>query len=123
MRVRNLSETGLGGKCREPHGLSPNEAVAILFRNCDPIAASIIHVSDLDVGVRFDQAVDPRQLTAANAKPAPLHQAVADMQKLAEHYWREALATETSQANGPANRARHAPIRSIARSFGRRGVL
>lgn len=65
IRVRDLSETGLGSNRGKIVDLVVGENVHIGFVNVEPISAEVISVSDMLVGFRFRNPVDLVQLGKA----------------------------------------------------------
>ncbi|WP_157704837.1 PilZ domain-containing protein [Sphingobium herbicidovorans] len=59
--VRNISEGGMGGKCR--HGLEPGEVVRIVLPNLPPADGLIVWRMGDGFGVRWNTPLDPTGVT------------------------------------------------------------
>ena len=55
--VRNISASGLGGKCDQI--LYKGEEVAVLLANVGAIDARVVWVKDRAFGLHFDERIDP----------------------------------------------------------------
>ncbi|GAC1577660.1 MAG: hypothetical protein NVS3B5_09850 [Sphingomicrobium sp.] len=65
IRVRDLSETGLGAVRGNFVDLVVGENVQIGFLNVEPVAAEVISLSDTLIGFRFRNRVDLERLAKA----------------------------------------------------------
>lgn len=61
--VRNISASGLGGKCDQL--LFKGEEVAVLLANVGAIDARVVWVKDGAFGLHFDEKIDPALALAA----------------------------------------------------------
>lgn len=86
MRVRNISESGFGGVVDIPHKLKCDLLVTVRFGSTPPIDATVMRVQGADVGLRFDEVVDPEKIKKARANPLPTFQ-LLDMHKVETPKW------------------------------------
>ena len=61
--VRNISASGLGGKCEQI--LIKGEEVAVLLNNIGAIDATVVWANDRSFGLKFQVRIDPAQALAA----------------------------------------------------------
>jgi hypothetical protein len=94
VRVRNLSETGLGGVVEKGLSFVDGETVKIMFRGQRMVSGKIIWVRNKGFGVTFDRIVDPKEILDAIHGAQPSFE-VDDMHKVEDRCWRPAtLAPE-----------------------------
>lgn len=82
--IRNISATGLGGKCEEP--LCKGEEVAVLLANIGAVDARIVWTGNGTFGLQFEERIDP-----ALALAAPTERAVKPYE--VPSYFRPATST------------------------------
>lgn len=93
VRIRNLSETGLGGVCVSGFGFRHGERLTILLRDESWIKGRIVWVDGRRFGVAFDQRVDVASFTAAARSTGPEFE-VAALHAPVKQTWRPALAAK-----------------------------
>lgn len=71
MRVRNLSLTGVGGVMQDHFRLAPDQKVVVAFGEYTEIEATIVRVSEMNVGLRFDEVVDLDRIRSSRVSAPP----------------------------------------------------
>jgi PilZ domain len=87
IRVRNLSETGLGGDLGDDIALAKGQRVTICFYGTLLVDGHIAWIDGERVGVCFDKRIDLAQLRLRSDGSANPHQ-VPDRTRPAGRFWR-----------------------------------
>lgn len=62
IRVRNLSELGLGGRIEGEWSPSRGQRLTLSFRGMEPIGGRIAWVDGRNMGIAFDRPVEPQRV-------------------------------------------------------------
>lgn len=87
LRVRNLSETGLGGDFGNDMTLLNGQRLTICFYGKMLVDGHVAWVDGVRVGVRFDKRIDLAQLRLRSDRTANSHD-VPDRARIAGRIWR-----------------------------------
>ncbi len=91
IRIRNLSETGLGGVCVTGFGFRNGEKVTVMLRDESWIAGRVMWVDGRRFGAVFDQRIDVVRFNEAARSTRPDFEVTA-LHAVEKRAWRPALA-------------------------------
>jgi hypothetical protein len=92
LRVRNLSETGLGGVLKKHVVFATEEPVALAFKNFGSVAARVVWVEGDKIGFAFDQPIELQRINCAREWNGPGFD-IADKHIVANKCWRPGLGS------------------------------
>jgi PilZ domain len=87
VRVKNLSETGVGGSCSGVPPVSVGEEITLDLRDARRIRGEVVRVDRNIIGIAFSRRLNAERLDIKAWWTGPSFE-VADMHKVADRCWR-----------------------------------
>jgi hypothetical protein len=87
VRVRNLSETGIGGVVMGNADFVVDEVVALTFKNFSAIAARVVWIEGDKIGLAFDQPIQIERIKSAREWNGPSFD-ISRKHMVADKCWR-----------------------------------